>query len=77
MPPPDVVGADDERWEGLGAPAGLCRTCRHPVLNATRRGTVYLRCGAASFDARLPRHPPLPVRDCVGWEGRGSPGATG
>jgi propionyl-CoA synthetase len=54
--------------EGLGAPAGLCGTCRHAHLNETRRGPVYLRCTRASWDERLVKYPPLPVLSCVGFD---------
>jgi hypothetical protein len=55
-------------WAHLGAPAGLCESCAHGKLNATNRGTAYLRCTRAAWDDRLPRYPRLPVRDCVGYE---------
>ncbi|RCK70823.1 hypothetical protein DT076_05410 [Desertihabitans brevis] len=51
------------RLDGL-PPAGLCGSCAHALLNRTRRGPVYLRCGAASSDDRLPRYPRLPVVAC-------------
>lgn len=43
---------------------GLCADCAHALLNRTRRGPVYLRCGAARTDDRLPRYPRLPVVVC-------------
>jgi hypothetical protein len=51
----------------LGAHPGLCAACRHRLLNMTRRGTAYLRCGLASTDDRLPRYPRLPVSGCAGF----------
>ncbi|MEY9872767.1 putative cupin superfamily protein [Streptacidiphilus sp. MAP12-33] len=51
----------------LGAHPGLCLTCAHRLLNETRRGTAYLRCGRASSDGTLPRYPRLPVLDCHGF----------
>lgn len=57
-------------WLKLGADPGLCGTCRHPKLNQTRRGTVYLRCTRAEWDTSLPRYPPLPVTQCAGFEPR-------
>ena len=56
----------------LGAAPGLCGTCVHAKLNETRLGTAYLRCTRASWDARLPRYPRLPVTDCPGFEAPGS-----
>jgi hypothetical protein len=48
--------------------AGLCGSCRHALLRPTRRGTTYLRCARASWDARYPKYPRLPVRTCAGHE---------
>jgi GNAT superfamily N-acetyltransferase len=64
----------DAAWRQLGAPAGLCETCAHAKLNATRKGTAYLRCTRATWDQRLPRYPRLPVIDCPGYEKAGPPG---
>jgi propionyl-CoA synthetase len=61
-------GPADAAWLKLGAEPGLCATCKHAKLNETRRGTVYLRCTRAAWDARLPRYPRLPVTQCVGFE---------
>jgi len=55
-------------WLKLGAEPGLCAGCQHAKLNETRRGTLYLRCTRAAWDARLPRYPRLPVTQCVGFE---------
>jgi len=65
---PDRLSEDD--WLGLGAEPGLCAACRHAKLNETRRGTVYLRCTRAEWDATLPRYPRLPVTRCAGFERR-------
>lgn len=60
--------ADPDAWERLGAPAGLCQGCAHALLNQTRRGTAYLRCGRAAWDERMLRYPRLPVLECSGYE---------
>ncbi|MCI2424065.1 hypothetical protein MOQ72_42375 [Saccharopolyspora sp. K220] len=60
--------SDESAWAGLPDSPGLCRTCRHPSLNQTKRGTTYLRCTRAKWDERLPRYPRLPVLECVGFE---------
>ena len=60
---------DDARRK-LGADPGLCAACQHAKLNETRRGTAYLRCTRAAWDASLPRYPRLPVTDCAGFEPR-------
>jgi hypothetical protein len=58
----------DGAWLKLGAEAGLCAACQYPKLNETRRGTVYLRCTRAEWDATLPRYPRLPVTQCAGFD---------
>jgi len=62
------VGSDDDGWERLGADPGLCGRCRHPKLTVTKRGGAFLRCTRHNWDERVPRHPELPVRECVGFE---------
>lgn len=67
---------DDGIWDTLPTDPGLCRRCRHALLNRTRRKTTYLRCGRASWDARMRRYPPLPVIECAGferWSGNATP----
>ncbi|HUF77589.1 MAG TPA: hypothetical protein VMR44_01600, partial [Thermoanaerobaculia bacterium] len=51
----------------LGAPAGLCATCRHAAVLASR-SSAYLRCGMAELDPSFPRYPRLPVVACRGYE---------
>jgi hypothetical protein len=53
--------------EQLPVDPGLCAGCQHASVNATRRGTAYLRCTRASWDAQLPKYPRLPVTDCRGY----------
>jgi hypothetical protein len=60
----------DEAWLRLGAAPGLCGACAHAKLNQTRRGTAYLRCTRAEWDAALVRYPRLPVTECAGFERR-------
>ena len=55
-------------WAALGAAPGLCASCVHAKLNATNRGTAYLRCTRAAWDSRLTRYPRLPVLECEGYE---------
>lgn len=51
----------------LGAPAGLCATCRHARVLASRT-SVFLRCAMAEVDPAFPRYPRLPVEACRGYE---------
>ena len=55
------------------AAVGLCAACRFGHEQPTARGAVFWRCRRAEHDARFRRYPPLPVRECAGFE----PGATG
>jgi hypothetical protein len=59
---------DEERLllEKLAVPPGLCATCEHLRLLASRR-SVFVRCGLAAVDPRFPKYPPLPVRACGGY----------
>ena len=61
----------DSARRKLGAAPGLCGTCVHAKLNETQRGTAYLRCTRAAWDARLSRYPRLPVITCPGFEAQG------
>jgi hypothetical protein len=61
-PAPDIAD--------LPTPPGLCATCVHRRLVASKRST-FLLCGLAEVDPRFPRYPPLPVVACAGYrEGR-------
>lgn len=65
-----VIAMEDDRralLAGLAVPAGLCEGCRFAILNRTRRGTTYLRCGRAADDPRFPKYPRIPVHRCPGF----------
>jgi hypothetical protein len=47
---------------------GLCATCRHMEYTETRRGSVFYRCLRAQTDLSFPKYPPLPVRQCRGYQ---------
>jgi hypothetical protein len=49
-------------------PAGLCGTCRHSRVVATRRGSTFRLCERSATDPRYPRYPALPVLLCAGFE---------
>jgi propionyl-CoA synthetase len=70
------VTAEDPAWAKLGGRPGLCADCRHARINETRRGTAYLRCLRAAWDARLVRYPRLPVTECAGFEVPDPPGES-
>ncbi|HYG61055.1 MAG TPA: hypothetical protein VEL74_00615 [Thermoanaerobaculia bacterium] len=57
---------DRRRLADLAVPPGLCATCEHLRLVASKR-SVFVRCGLAETDPAFPRYPPLPVRACSGW----------
>ena len=64
----------DERrlLESLPVHPGLCATCKHLRLLASKR-SVFARCGLADLDPAFVRYPPLPVRICSGFDpGNGS-----
>ncbi|MFN8180078.1 MAG: hypothetical protein U0167_19250 [bacterium] len=48
--------------------AGLCARCRHARSIASRRGSEFLLCERSRTDPRFARYPPLPVRECPGFE---------
>lgn len=58
--------ADRSLLARLPTPAGLCATCEHLRLAASRT-SVFVRCGLADTDPAFPRYPPLPVVACPGW----------
>ena len=58
----------EEQDRALAVPAGLCATCEHLRLLASKR-SVFVRCGLAEVDARFPKYPPLPVVACGGYSG--------
>jgi hypothetical protein len=66
--------SSDSARRKLGAAPGLCGTCVYAKLNETHRGTAYLRCTRAAWDARLSRYPRLPVTTCPGFEALGFEG---
>jgi hypothetical protein len=63
------IASEEERGllERLNVPAGLCATCVHVRLLASKR-SVFVRCGLAASDPRFPRYPGLPVVACSGYE---------
>jgi len=65
-PPPTT----DEDRRRLAAYAGLCAGCAHLQVLRSRRST-FVRCGRADDEPGFERYPPLPVRECPGFERRG------
>lgn len=47
---------------------GLCFSCAWARRITNRRGSVFFRCSRAESDTRFVRYPPLPVKECVGYE---------
>jgi hypothetical protein len=52
--------------QSLAVHPGLCATCEHLRLLASKR-SVFVRCGLAEADPAFVRYPPLPVRACPGY----------
>ncbi len=48
--------------------AGLCASCRHVRRVESGRGSVFWLCRRAQDDPDYARYPPIPVRQCAGWE---------
>jgi hypothetical protein len=67
IPETGPTAEERERLARLGAPPGLCASCRHLRVLASRR-SVFVRCGRAETDAAFPRYPGLPVIRCRGYE---------
>jgi hypothetical protein len=50
-------------------PAGLCDRCAHQRLVPNTRGSVFSLCERSRTEPEsYPRYPPLPVRECAGFE---------
>ncbi len=48
----------------------LCERCRHLREIVSGKGSRFLMCLLSQTDARLPKYPPQPVRQCSGYVGR-------
>ena len=48
-------------------PVGLCATCAHHQIVKGAR-SVFHMCTLSFTDNRFRKYPPLPVRQCVGYE---------
>lgn len=49
------------------AGAGLCDTCKHQKLVRNTRGSAFSMCLRSRTDARYPKYPRLPVKECPGY----------
>jgi hypothetical protein len=61
---------------GERARVGLCAGCAWAQRVVSGRGSVFWLCGRSRVDARFRKYPPLPVRDCPGFEAS-APGTAG
>jgi len=59
-----------------GPNAGLCDACQHQQVVRNTRGSVFSLCTRSRVDPAYPRYPPVPVRECPGYEPR-QPDAPG
>jgi hypothetical protein len=48
--------------------AGLCANCAHTRVVESKRGSVFRLCKRSETDPRFPKYPPLPVKQCTGFE---------
>jgi hypothetical protein len=58
------MGSDDS----VTALAGLCASCVHCQRIENSRGSVFFLCRRALEDPQYRRYPPLPVRQCRGYQ---------
>ena len=63
------TGEENRGRPALPMPAGLCATCEHLRVLASKR-SVFVRCGLAEVDPRFPKYPPLPMVACGGYSKR-------
>ncbi len=47
---------------------GLCARCSHARVTGNRRGSRFWLCRRATDDPTFRKYPPLPVRECRGFE---------
>ena len=47
---------------------GLCSQCRFARTQRSAKGSTFWRCSRAQTDPEYRPYPPLPVRDCAGFE---------
>lgn len=50
---------------------GLCDSCRHQQIVRNTRGSRFSLCERSKREPAYAKYPPLPVRECPGWEERG------
>ena len=53
---------------GLEERIGLCARCCQVRIQSTKRGSRFYRCALADENDAYLRYPPLPVRQCDGFE---------
>ncbi len=59
-------------WVGIG----LCADCRFMRRIESDRGSIFYLCELSAADARFPKYPGLPVRQCSGYEALNPDGDT-
>ena len=66
--PDPVVASGSSRRTSLDASIGLCARCCRVRVQSTKRGGIFYRCARADENDAYLRYPPLPVRQCRGFE---------
>ncbi len=51
-------------------PFGLCDLFTHQKIMTTPRGSVFTLCQLNFKDPLYPKYPPVPVRECTGYNGK-------
>jgi len=67
MPSPPADAELARLLNRLSASSGMCEDCRYLRLVESAR-SVFVRCRLADEDPLFRRYPPLPVRQCHGYE---------
>jgi hypothetical protein len=63
-----VKGRCEGGSPGADESVGLCSICRFAAVQRSARLSVFWRCRRADTDPGFRRYPPLPVKECPGFE---------
>ena len=63
-----AVNVGEEKQDISRVGIGLCADCRFMRRIESDRGSIFYLCELSAKDARFPKYPRLPVRQCAGYE---------